>query len=266
MNRTSAHQAIGAGLSEIRRNRRLQFGLAVVVLIIVVSLALDWFDRFGAKESELRRMREEVASLRSKSTNENEMRQRLDQLGVIRESVGSRLWQVSSEPVGQAKLKDWLITLTASSGGKLQNLVLSTPREPSKASGVKATGMARSAVVAQPNSGTDRDVRGMREFRANLTVAFSPQVLERLLAGIEGGDALAAVESLKVIRRDRRIELSVRVLMVVSGTPGDETRPFPNENDKEAPSKVPPASGVGSGARGAIGMNFLPGRTVGAGA
>ena len=222
MSGTSARQSLGAGLSEIRRNRRLQFGLAVVILILFVSLILDWSDRFGAKENELRRMREEIASLRSKSTNEDEIRKRLDQLGVIREGIDSHLWTVSSEPVGQAKLKDWLITLTASSGGKLQKLVLSTPKEPGKAPGRAVAGVSGTGANALPSSGTERSAPNIREFRANLTVAFSPQVLEKLLAGIEGGDALAAVESLKVIRRDRNIDLSVRVLMVVSGASSNE--------------------------------------------
>ena len=55
-------------------------------------------------------------------------RRQLRDLELAQKSVDERLWRVSSDAVGQARLKDWLTELLKKAGAKNPNLVLSSPR------------------------------------------------------------------------------------------------------------------------------------------
>ena len=211
-------QSLDAALKEFRRNRRLQFGVLIVVLIVGTSLGLDWLDALDAKEKKLQHVRDDLRALRHQSKDEAELRRRLEKLTAVQNDIDERLWGVSSEAVGQARLKDWLTGLASQSGGKVLNLVLSTPKVPqlrSEQDGKSGSPSAGEGVAREKKASDADSESALREFRANLTVPFTPQALEQLLAAIEGGKALATVESLNVNRRDRRVEIGVCVLMMI---------------------------------------------------
>ena len=209
---------------EIRSNRLLQYGLLAIALLACVELALSWSDALSAKEKKLQELRSELRSLRNQSRDEGALRDQLAELKSMQEVIDQRLWVVSSDAVGQARLKDWLTTILKKAASKNFNLVLSSPRamgaregnaEAEKSS--TAVGKNSEAKAASGNAASARDnVKNLRELRANLTLAFTPAVLEQVLSDIEGGDPLATLESLNVNRRDRKIDMTVRVLMRIA--------------------------------------------------
>lgn len=185
---------------EVRANRKLQYGLLAIAAIIVVELGLSWSDSLSARERRLRELRTELRQLRGQSRDEAALRSVLARLEDEQAEIEKRLWLVSSEPVGQAKLKDWLTKLAKDAGAKNFKLVLAAPKTVTERAG-RRDGAAKANAF------------GLREFRADISFAFTPDTLERVLYVIESGETLASVESLSVVLRTRRAELGVRVLM-----------------------------------------------------
>ena len=185
---------------EVRANRKLQYGLLAIAAIIIVELGLDWSDAISARERRLQELRTELRQLRGQSRDEAALKATLADLEKQQAAIEKRLWTVSSDPVGQAKLKDWLMTLAKDTGAKEFKLVLATP---------KAIGERTAAGVA----GDKENALGLREFRADIGFVFTPETLERMLYAIESGETLASVESLSVVSRTRKAELGVSVVM-----------------------------------------------------
>lgn len=185
---------------EVRANRKLQYGLLAIAAIIIVELGLDWSDAISARERRLQGLRTELRQLRGQSRDEAALKATLADLEKQQAAIEKRLWTVSSDPVGQAKLKDWLTTLAKDTGAKEFKLVLATP---------KAIGERPAAGVA----GDKGNALGLREFRADIGFVFTPETLERMLYAIESGETLASVESLSVVSRTRKAELGVSVVM-----------------------------------------------------
>lgn len=185
---------------EVRANRKLQYGLLAIAAIIVVELGLDWSDAISARERRLQELRTELRQLRGQSRDETALKATLSDLERQQAAIEKRLWTVSSDPVGQAKLKDWLTTLAKETGAKEFKLVLATP---------KAIGERTAASAA----GNKENALGLREFRADIGFVFTPETLERMLYAIESGETLASVESLSIVSRTRKAELGVSVVM-----------------------------------------------------
>ena len=191
---------IRALTDEVRANRKLQYGLLAIAAIIVVELGLDWSDAISARERRLQELRTELRQLRGQSRDETALKATLSDLERQQAAIEKRLWTVSSDPVGQAKLKDWLTTLAKETGAKEFKLVLATP---------KAIGERTAASAA----GNKENALGLREFRADIGFVFTPETLERMLYAIESGETLASVESLSIVSRTRKAELGVSVVM-----------------------------------------------------
>lgn len=187
---------------EVRSNRKLQYGLLVIVAILVVEFGLSWSDSLSTRERRLQELRTELRQLRGQSRDEVALKAALAKLEDERAKVEKRLWVVSSDPVGQARLKDWLTTLAKEAGAKNFKLVLAAPKAVAERSVAGASGAARV-----------KNAFGLREFRADIGFAFTPEALERVLYAIESGETLASVESLSVALRSRKAELGVRVVM-----------------------------------------------------
>ncbi|MBV6477087.1 MAG: hypothetical protein KJZ92_04485 [Rhodocyclaceae bacterium] len=199
---------IGTTWRELRGSRRLQLALLAFVVIAAAEGGLRWSDRLAARERQLQDLRGELRSLRAQSRDEAELRQALAGLAEARRELDARLWRVPSEAIGQARLKDWLGGIAKQAGVANPTLTLS-PAKPLLA--------ADKAPAAE--------LGAVHELRAVLGYAFTPDALERTLAAIEGGEALAAVEALNASRRDRRIEMTVRVLARVEPRAAPEARP-----------------------------------------
>ena len=203
MNSKLVNDAVG----ELRANRKLQFGLLGIALILCVDGGLRWTDSLSAREKQLQELRSELRLLRGQSRDEDDLKRQLASLDSAQKDLEERLWVVSSEAVGQAQLQDWLLGVLKKVDAKNYKLILSSPRAVSKAD---AEGEKQ---VAKKTEASGQRVSDLRDFRANVSMQFSPESLERLLQEIEGGQPLAIVESLMVKRQERKVDLSVRVLM-----------------------------------------------------
>jgi len=214
---------------ELRSNRRLQLGLLAVALIALLEGSLRWADRLEAEHKKLQQLRGELATLRAQSQNEAALRQTLAEFELARRQAETKLWNVSSEAVGQARLKEWLNNLIERAGALKPTLNLSAARP---------LGGKEGSTTAAPLAGKEE---ALREFRATLRYTFTPESLEKILAEIEAGETFSSVETLTVNRRERRVELTVRVLMRIGAPP---TPPAPVASPTPvAPAKpaVPPA-------------------------
>ncbi len=206
------HKLISEALSEFRANRKLQYGLLGIALILCVEGGMRWVENLSSQEKQLQQLRSELRQLRSQSRDEDDLRQQLADLERAQQTIDERLWVVSSEAVGQAQLKDWLSGVLKKAEAKKFKLVLSSPRPVSKA------GAVRGGRAGGKGESSAQQASDLRDFRANVTMEFSPVSLERVLRDIEGGLPLAMVESLMVKRQERKVDLSVRVMMRIGET------------------------------------------------
>ena len=226
-------QLLDDSFQDFRNNRKLQYGLLAILLIVSVELGMRWTDSLEAKEKQLQQLRSEVRTLRNQSRDEESLRQLLSTLETSQQTVDQRLWVVSSEAVGQAQLKDWLTKLVQQAGVKNFKLTLSSPRTLGQNDKSESpTG----ATTGSRNTAGKNFLKDMRELRASLSMSFAPDTLEKVLLEIEGGEPLAVVESLNIKRQDRRAELGVKVLMRVGVVEQKEPDPKmtaePNSDDK----------------------------------
>lgn len=213
-------------LQEFRANKRLQYGCAAILLIAVVNGGLNWSDRLTSQSRELSQVRGEIATLKQQSLDEASLRQTILELDQLDEEVNRRLWTIPSEAVGQARLKDWLSETLTRVGATNPTLKLANPRPPGREadSSNQAAPNATLRSDAKKRPGQTASDLGLREFRATIGFVFTPESLERLLAELEGGEPLAAIDSLTVSKRDRRAELGIRLLMrVAQNTPSSAT-------------------------------------------
>lgn len=180
--------------AELRVNLRLQVGFAVIVLVLLVEGGLRWYAWIEQQQIARSRLQAEVLSLKAKVQDEAGLRETLAELQQTSESVSRRLWHVSSEAVGQARLKDWLTDILKRSIADQYAITLAPSREIGK------PGAAAMTMVA-------------REFRASVSFRLTPRALEGVLLEIEGGEPFSAIETLVVKKQERRVELTVRVLM-----------------------------------------------------
>lgn len=197
-------------LQELKTNRRLQFGTLAIVLMLVVEIGMNWSDRLTRQTKELNQLRAQIASLRQQSHNEAYLTETLASLEQLQREVDERLWLVSSEAVGQAKVKDWINETLGRIGISNSTINIATPRPAQN----KNDGPA----FANP---TDKS---LLEFRATISFGFSPETLENLLAELEGGEPFVAIDALTVNRQTRRVELGIRLLMRLdaTGTPPEK--------------------------------------------
>jgi len=213
----SPRQIIDAAFGNFRQNRRLQAGLALIAVLACIEGGLRWNDHLAGKLEQLQQMRSELRSLRNQSRDEASMHKTLDDLRQARQVVDSRLWVVPSDAVGQARFKDWLNAILKHPGIVSQSLKISAaqPMNERYSSGM---GMDMAAAPAPQSATSDAgasSLPGLYQIHATLSIIFTPASLEQILGEIEGGEAYANVEALTISQKDRRAELTIRILMRV---------------------------------------------------
>jgi len=186
---------------DIKGNRRLQWGLAIVLAILAVEGVLRWTDALTEQEKELRELRDQKRHLQGQIQDKTLLQEILQKVEGAQTAAKARVWVVSSEAVGQARQKDWVQTLFREKNIPLQSLVLATPR-------------GREKPVTESGITADK-VADIREFRATVSFPFSPENLERIVAALEGGELFTRIESLSASRRQRRVELEFAMLMEI---------------------------------------------------
>ena len=202
-------------LAEIKNNRRLQYGLAGIFLIALVEGGLRWRDHSDDQSAELQRLQTEISTLKRQSRDEAALRQTLADLDRIKTELENRVWTVQSEAIGQARLKDWLNDCMVRVGIPDAAIKLSNPLQ------VENTRKYGEKIVPIPGAKRPQEARvdAIREVRANMVFRFTPEALERLLAELEGGDILVAIDTLVVNRRDMRVEIGIRIPMRLAAAP-----------------------------------------------
>lgn len=189
-------QLLDKAAIELRANKRLLYGLAAIALVIVVEGGLRWSDWLGQQQATLTTLQTDLTTLKSHARDEAALRATLAQAKRMGESTDIRLWTVSSEAVGQARLKDWLTDIVKRSIANQYAVTLAASRE-----------------LGKPGSSGSGATSSVREFRATVSFQLTPRALEDVLFEIEGGEPFAAVETLLVKKQERRVEITVRVLM-----------------------------------------------------
>ena len=218
---------LDSALTEIRGKRSLQYGLLAMALLFCGEMLLQWSDWQEAQEKQWQQLRSELRTLRNQSRDEATLRNQLNALETQQMLVDERLWRVSSEAVGQARLKDWLTEQLKKAGVTQFKLSLSTP---------VGLNTQQTTPATTPPAPGKTPATELYELRANLTYAFTPSTLEDVLLTIEGSKALAAVESLKVSRRDRSVDMGIRILVHIQAEAPPETAQK-NQDTTTAPSE-----------------------------
>jgi len=191
-----------------KANRRLQIGVLLIIMIILFEVGARWVERLSVQRQQLQQLRAELVAVRAQSRNKDALRTSLQEFDRARQVIDAKIWPVSSEAVAQARLNEWL-------GAVLKRAGVVSPV-------VRLTGARPLAEEDARGAGTSAGGAGrLQEFRAVVRYAFTPETLEKVLAEIESGEAMAAIESLTVNKRERRVEFSVRVMMLVGGQQTD---------------------------------------------
>lgn len=191
--------------ADVQANPRLRWGLVLIAAVALVEGGLRWSDAIAQQQQALAKLNADVVALRTGLKNDAALTESLEASRKIAALVDTRLWIVSSEAVGQAKMKDWLTEVVKRNIADQYVITLGVSRELGK----REVAGALAATSAQPEGTT----AGVREFRANVTFRLTPRALEGVLLDMEGGEPFAAVESLLVKGQERRVEMTVRVLM-----------------------------------------------------
>lgn len=189
-------------VQEFRANPRLRYLAALVLLVLLVEGGLRWADSLTQQQAALTQLQSDLAKLRSHSRDEKSLRASLATVAGQSQAIEQRIWSVPSEAVGQARLKDWLVGVAQRSVADQYNITLGGGGD-----------TARPAATAKPANAA------LRELRATMSFRFTPSALEAVLAEIEGGQPFAAIDTLSVKRQERKVELTVRVLVRVAPAP-----------------------------------------------
>ena len=197
-------------VADIRANARLRWGLVLIVAVILVDGGLRWNDAVAKQQQALAKMQADVVALKSGLRNESALEESAASARLLAALIDKRLWTVSSEAVGQARMKDWLTEMVKRNIADQYIITLGVSRELGKQDGANAV-----------NSPTTEETSTIREFRANVSFKLTPRALEGVLLDIEGGEPFGVVESLLVKGQERRVEMTVRVLMRISAPEGD---------------------------------------------
>ena len=189
---------------ELRSNPRLLYGLVLIALVLLVELGLRWSDSITQQQQSLAKLQAELSRLKSGMRNEAALTQSLAQINQMGKALDARLWTVSSDAVGQARLKDWLTEVVKRAIADQYAITVGASQEVGK-----PAELAGSDTVGNMTASDS----ALREFRATVSFRLTPRALEGVLLDVEGGEPFAAVETLTVKGQERRVEMTLRVLM-----------------------------------------------------
>jgi hypothetical protein len=179
-------------LRRFRIDRRLLALGGVAALLIVGELSLRAVELHQQLESELRKVRGR-ADVLAAGSDQMDWAARTRAADDERDELQARLWQTPSEAQAQARLRDWLASALQSAAVARPTVSLLPPQAAPAASSASAS--ARSAL----------------RVRATVNFDLAPNALESALVQIEAGGQLARVDSLSGSARNRRVEMTVSV-------------------------------------------------------
>jgi hypothetical protein len=194
-NRASAFDAL---LADLRSNRRLHWGIAIIALILLGYALLVWSDNVERSSKQLRKLQGEISSLKAQSRDTKPWQERIAEIKQQRRSLDKRLWVNPSEAAVQARLRDWLTEIAKSSIANRYLVTLGS-----------VTNATRDASGGAVTEGTLPEK--LKQYKASLSFDFTPASLEAVLLAIEGGGQFAVVDTLSVNKRAKRVEVNVIV-------------------------------------------------------
>jgi Type II secretion system (T2SS), protein M subtype b len=189
--------------AEWRGNPRLRWGFWLIVAVLSVESFLRWQDEVLKAKKELAALKSEVQSLQDRQKAETANIARLDGLKLYLQKKQRALNTVSTEALGQARLRDDIAELFEAQ--KLEAPVVSLQ---------SATPLSTARAPGAAGEPTKQDPQ-LRMFRASVSFRFSPEALEQLLGAIEASESFVTVDALLVRAGDRRAELTLSQVMRV---------------------------------------------------
>ncbi len=180
-----------AWLRRFHIDRRLLWLAGMAALLILGELGLRAWEAQQVLQIELQKVRSRAAVLAAGS-DQIDWDARTKAAETQRNELQARLWQSPSEAQAQARLRDWLTAALRSAAVPRPVVNLLPPQ----------AGSASSAASSEPPP-----IR----VRASLNFDLAPNALENALVQIEAGGQLARIDSLTVAARNRRVEMTVSV-------------------------------------------------------
>jgi hypothetical protein len=180
-----------AWLQRLHIDRRLLWLAGMAALLILGELGLRAWETQQQLETELQKVRGRAAVLAAGS-DQIDWSARTKAAETQRNELQARLWQSPSEAQARARLCGWPIEALRNSAVARPAVNLLPPQ----------AGPASSGASSEP-----QPIR----VRASLNFDLAPNTLENALVQIEAGGQLARIDSLTVAARNRRVEMTVSV-------------------------------------------------------
>jgi hypothetical protein len=180
-----------AWLQRFQIDRRLLWLAGMAALLILGELGLRAWEAQQQLDTELQKVRGRAAVLAAGS-DQIDWGARTKAAETQRNELQARLWQSPSEAQAQARLRDWLTAALRSAAVPRPAVNLLPPQ----------AGSASPAASGEPLP---------FRVRASLNFDLAPSALENALVQIEAGGQLARIDSLTVAARNRRVEITVSV-------------------------------------------------------
>jgi hypothetical protein len=196
------------------QDRRLRGLVFVALCVILVDLGSRGWEQHQKIESELLRVRRSADALDAGIDGTNWLA-RARALQSEQTGLQARLWQVPSEAQAQARLRDWLDNALRSARVSRQAINLLPSVETSPRADAPGSAQTLGSAPSADNRGSGALPQSLtpRSLRARATISFelAPSALENTLVQIEAGGQLASVDNLSISSRNKRVEMTVSV-------------------------------------------------------
>lgn len=179
---------------QVRSNARLRAGIALAVVLVLVTLLLDVQAAIDDRRRIVSREQARLLSIK-RDVDGQQWLERAAAARQLREQAEAALWQAGSAGAAEAAFVDWVNRELAQAKITDANVVsASVPVGPLAGSAQPAAGLPEGHLLMRVNAG----------------FAHSPGVLERVLGRLLAGDRLVTVESVSVRQRPvPRVELVI---------------------------------------------------------
>lgn len=170
-------------LDDLRTNRRLRFGLAAIIAILVGYGLLEWRDQQAASVAEYRRLLGQITRL-AQPQQPQQWEQRLTEARNALAQSKAQLWRNASAGQAQAQVQDWLSSLLRQTDAKNYTVRVSEPETNLEAQ------VLRDKLPAELSS--------LMPLRARVEFNSEPAVLLAVLAATNDAKHRVVVDALNV--------------------------------------------------------------------
>lgn len=202
-------------LAELRHNKRLRIGLALIIGIIWLYWLLDMRDQHDQLLDQYKQAGTQVARLQAQQ-KQTQWLDRAEQAQFALDAAQARIWHSASLGLAQAELQDWL-------NAQLQELKAVRPT-------VKVGDPDNSAKANESADKAD-DTQQLSHLRAQVSLNFAPETLHGLLIAMAAAKNQIVVDSMTV--RANRVDLTLSAwYKIAPGQPEEPPKATANTMDK----------------------------------